>query len=407
MTSKRNAETEPVVVDVRRRNVIVETAPVVPHDEDGGAVPKRAFADGVDERRDPRGPVPPPQFTWSELSHVGVIHVTFARYRLDVRDELRLRRDDVFFPVGSVANVANCLIPGPTRRRRCDVARVEAPAQSGRVELVAERRCSRSRPLLVADLPLLGERGDLVALAAVAAPVAVREIDARCACAGDDVLVRHEALVEMRLEHRVGEHAFVRHVEVRLRFLVRHVHVLRVLRTAGRTLQVEPVHTALRSRQSASPTIARRDHRICEWSMTYCRLETDRLQRDLVADVIVAESRGVRARIAVEHVVERAVLLHDDDDVLDLAARAHGSRQLGLPNERDDGIFGRRGADRGRASRSGENAETQNSRRRPTSRSMEQLPGVDKAHAPPPRKSGIRARTDASPAHRRVHRLTG
>src|SRR5580698_3000816 len=47
----------PSSVELRGNDVIVPAAPIVPYDEDGGAVPKRALADRVHDGRDPLGPV--------------------------------------------------------------------------------------------------------------------------------------------------------------------------------------------------------------------------------------------------------------------------------------------------------------------------------------------------------------
>ena len=71
--------------------------------------------------------------------------------------------------------------------------------------------------------------------------------------------MRDETLVELRLKHPIGQHPFVRHVEIRLRFVVRHVDVLRIGWTAERELVVEAVHPAVGSRK-LSRSVARCKH---------------------------------------------------------------------------------------------------------------------------------------------------
>src|SRR5450755_1400076 len=53
---QRHTKTETVGIDLRRSHVIVPTAPIIPRDEDRGAVPTRALSDGIDHRADPRWP---------------------------------------------------------------------------------------------------------------------------------------------------------------------------------------------------------------------------------------------------------------------------------------------------------------------------------------------------------------
>ena len=94
---QRHAEAQAVVVFVRRRDVVVEAAPVVPLHEDRGRIPELALADGVDESGDPRRPVSAAaRRRGRRSSQSGVIQVKSASLPArDVGDERFLRDDHV------------------------------------------------------------------------------------------------------------------------------------------------------------------------------------------------------------------------------------------------------------------------------------------------------------------------
>ena len=119
---------------------------------------------------------------------------------------------------------------------------------------------------------------------------------------------------------RSAKHELVREREVRNRLLVRHVDVLRVLRAVERLFLIESVHPAVRARQAPGP-VARRKHRRRGVIDDVLTLEADGLQFDRLTVRVLSARNRVGVRIALKQVVEGAVLLHDDDDVLDLTAR--------------------------------------------------------------------------------------
>src|SRR5581483_5413709 len=124
------------------------------------------------------------------------------------------------------------LVSRPLSAVSKDFARIESPRARGPVEFVTERRVIETDGLrLPVRAPLRDGLHDIL-IAAFAAPVAVGEIDARLGLRRDDVLMRYETLVQMRLMHVVGQHPFVCHVEVRLRIGMREVDVLGVRRAA-------------------------------------------------------------------------------------------------------------------------------------------------------------------------------
>ena len=62
--------------------------------------------------------------------------------------------------------------------------------------------------------------------------------------------------------------------------------------------------------------------------------EADRLQRNRLPLGIDAERLGVRPGIALEHIVERAIFLKDDDDVRDRVRRAAAAHTRGESSRR-------------------------------------------------------------------------
>jgi hypothetical protein len=144
----------------------------------------------------------------------------------------------------------------------------------------------------------------------------------------DDVLVRDEALVELRLEHAVGEHAFARHGEVRRGFAVRNVDVLRIFefgRSAAGEFLVESVHPAVCAAQPAGAATGG-EHgggRVIDLVMG---AEAHRLELDRLAGRDLAAGNGVRSRIALKEIIEAAVFLNDIDDVFYLARAGRAER---------------------------------------------------------------------------------
>src|SRR6202042_2977614 len=131
----------------------------------------------------------------------------------------------------------------------------------------------------------------------------------------------------VRRVHLVRQNVLPGDREVRLRLLVRNVGVLRLgvgtLRramSAAHVLQVEAVHSAIGARE-APRAVARLEERGRTVIDIPRRREPDRFEPDLSFRAVVAIGYGLGAWVTVKEVVERAVLLNDDDDVLDLAAR--------------------------------------------------------------------------------------
>ncbi len=149
-----------------------------------------------------------------------------------------------------------------------------------------------------------------------AAPLKVWYVDARLRLRRDDVLMCHEALVELRLEHPIGQNELVGHIKVWLRLAVRHVYVLTVGRPAVLVFFVEAVHPALRSGKLPG-SVAGGKHRRSIVRDIVPRFQGDRLKRDRLAVRVLSARNGVGAGIALEHVVEAAILLNDVDHVLD------------------------------------------------------------------------------------------
>ena len=147
-------------------------------------------------------------------------------------------------------------------------------------------------------------------------------VDGRVRLPGDDILMGLETLVDVRREHIVAEHELARDVEVRLGLAVRNVGVRGVRRApaAERRLLVESVHLAVRARDAAG-AVARGEVRRGVVVDAPRRLQRNRPQRDRLPLGIHAARDRVGARVPLEEVVERAVLLHDDHHVLDLRSR--------------------------------------------------------------------------------------
>ncbi len=128
--------------------------------------------------------------------------------------------------------------------------------------------------------------------------------------------------------HLVGQNVVFAQVKVWLGFGMRHVAVRRVGVGATRlvpvpaapVLVIETVHLAVGPGKAAGP-VTGRDKIAKVVQDVPGRLEPDRLQGNLLPAGVVAVRLSFRAGKAVEQIVEAAILLNDDDDVLDLAAR--------------------------------------------------------------------------------------
>src|SRR5579862_3401868 len=172
----------------------------------------------------------------------------------NVGEEPPLRDDDVGIPIRTVKDVPDRLVSGPESAERFEIrARVEAPRKPRVIELVSERLIVEAWPLKVSQRTPQSDSPHLVGLTAAAAPIETRYVNTRISLRSDHVLMRDEALVELRREHVVGKHPFVRHVPVRFRFGVRNVSVLPVVRAAVLLLEIESVHAAIGSAQFARP----------------------------------------------------------------------------------------------------------------------------------------------------------
>src|SRR5580658_3200179 len=125
----------------------------------------------------------------------------------------------------------------------------------------------------------------------------------------------------------------MRHGEIGLRLSMPHVCVLRMrdrarpvrFMAASYVLAIKAVHPAVGPRIDAS-TVTGCEKRIGTMIEIPTRLQSDRFERNLLTSTIVTVPDGMRAGIAVKQIVETAVLLHDDHDVLDLVDAARRNR---------------------------------------------------------------------------------
>ncbi len=238
----------------------------------------------------------------------------------DIREDLRLRRDDVTVPVSAVADGTVCVVGGPqVAAVVADDGAVVLPRLVRRVEARRERIVieARERPLRRAAARKTDPR--IRSLGCIATPrhavgrvddVVVRRL---ARLRRDQELMRREAVGRVGLKHVIAEREALRHGPVRLDLGARDVRVREVLRQtfADEVLQVEAVHLA---------AVVLGVEVAAHVAEVAGALERVRLQCDVLARVREAARRCVGAVIAAEQVGERTVLLHDDDDVLDLTA---------------------------------------------------------------------------------------
>src|SRR5262249_47034820 len=146
--------------------------------------------------------------------------------------------------------------------------------------------------------------------------------------------------VKVRGIHLIGEHVLFADREERLRFGVRDVRVRRIGWTgavAAVPFSIKPVHLAVGARDASGPVAGSEVARgiVLDVPPSF---ESDRRERYLLAGTRIAVRARRCARKPVEEIVERAVLLNDDDDVLDLAA----GRMMMNPRRRGDILVARR-----------------------------------------------------------------
>ena len=205
-----------------------------------------------------------------------------------------------------------------------DLARIKAPRQAGRIQLIAERLVVEAGPFVWTERPLGGQRLHEIGRATAAAPAERRKIDGMARFPGDQVLVCDEAFVELRREHSVGNHELMRHIEVGLGVAVRDVDVRAVGGTANLPLQVEPIHLAVLAGRAA---VARLEKLIRRMVDLIVRGQTNRLQRYDGTRRAPTAGHSVGAGKALEEVVEAAIFLHDDHDVRNAARRLWARRR--------------------------------------------------------------------------------
>ena len=135
------------------------------------------------------------------------------------------------------------------------------------------------------------------------------------------------ARVEVRRVHLVGDDVLLAHIEVWLRLRVRNVAILRIrirallsVMAAANPLLIETVHLAIGAGEAAG-AVAGLEERGRAMIEIPAGFQSDRRHLDLLIRRVVAILHGFRARETVEQIIERAILLHDDDDMLDFAAR--------------------------------------------------------------------------------------
>ena len=214
---------------------------------------------------------------------------------------------------------------------------VVAPGQRACIEFVAEGRKIKTRRDGLAVCTSAGERRDRRAVEGVTSPRASgRRVRRRAGLSGDQVQMRRETLVDVALEHAIGQNVLRRHVPVRLRLGARHEAVCRILRQARRDVrsvrrsdgaQIPAIHLAAVVRMDEVGGI------VADVVVDFKRR---RLKPDARAVVGVAEGHRVGARKTRKEIVGRAVLLHDDDDVFDV--RVHAAFKDGLlPTRKDEG----------------------------------------------------------------------
>ena len=220
--------------------------------------------------------------------------------------------------------MVDILISAPDAAVAIVSGRVEAPRESRGVHLVAQRLVVKTHRDGATVLTFLRNRINVVAAAgARTTPVARRIVDGGAGLTGDDILMRDEAAgIEVRGEHLVGQHVVLAQIKVRLGFGY-----------AARSCTARCCTTCIPSTRCRSRSSGNRCREGCP-----CRCKPPRTrptgvrypkrspsrsaQRDLLPTGVVSILSGFGLRESVEQIVEAAVLLNDDNDVLDFAAGA-------------------------------------------------------------------------------------
>ena len=225
------------------------------------------------------------------------------------------------------ADVIHRLIRRPDAARIVDLRCVVAPREVRGREFVGEGRVIEARDDLLAVRACARDRVDEVLRSADAAPVREREVDGIGGLPGDEILMRDEARVQVRCEHAIADDELLAHRKVRAGLALRDERV--GCGTAGNAaLAIEPVHA---SAVVVGVVVGKR------MAVAAGRRERQRVQRHRLTVGAQAAACRIGVRKPVEEVVEAAVLLHDDDDVLNLSrAWNRERRRRRLLRRRDD-----------------------------------------------------------------------
>ena len=161
-----------------------------------------------------------------------------------------------------------------------------------------------------------------------AAPRSARKVDRRLGLRRDDVLVRDKAArIEVRGVHLVGQRRTACPSQIRLR-LARAARNYTAdscsgrrpgLAAAAHVLVVKAVHLAIGARDAAR-AVARRSKTRMNRARCPTWFQRDRLERNLLVGSVITVRCRLGAGKRVKQIVKRAILLNDDDDVLNLAA---------------------------------------------------------------------------------------
>ncbi len=211
------------------------------------------------------------------------------------------------------------------------------------VEFARERRVVEAREHTAAQRSIGLKQRDRGAGGCVAAPRhRRRDVSSPAGLAGDEELVRREALVDLRREDAVAQGVLAGERPVRQRLAARNVRVLeiRIVGLTRRTLEVEAVH--------AAAIIGAYE---IDQSVVHVVRERERHRPEVNDLSPMGPPRRRRGGVGITHeqVVEGAILLDDDHDVCDAAfskrrrsdrrrrARRHGVDRRGLTGARRDG----------------------------------------------------------------------
>ena len=163
---------------------------------------------------------------------------------------------------------------------------------------------------------MLRECMDAITRFSPAPPRTAGRVDRAARICGHHELMRDETTVEVGCKHLVGQYILVCHLPIRLDLGFRNVGVRSILGSSKpRELLFPAVHLAVGAGELAFFCIARVEERFRKVSDVPRLREILRAQNDLLTVGVVAVLARRRSRISLEQVVERAVLLDDEDDV--------------------------------------------------------------------------------------------